>query len=55
MANIKYNGNDTKISEKGKIHVNKGSHTGCGAKIYDNPQDWETTSNRVTCEKNGCK
>lgn len=53
--NIKYIGNDTSISEKGKIHVINGNHTGCGARIDDNPQDWQKTSEAVTCNKNGCK
>ena len=56
MANIKYIGNDTKISEKGKVHVKKDSiFTGCGAKHNDNPEDWVETTEKVTCEKNGCK
>lgn len=53
--NVKYVGNDTSKSEKGKIHVNKGSHTACGARIDDNPQDWKSTSSSVTCNKDGCK
>lgn len=52
--NIKYIGNDTKVSEKGKVHVRKGNYTACGARIGDNPQDWVDTSERVTCKKNGC-
>lgn len=55
MANIKYIGSDTKKSEKGKIHVKKGTHTACGARIDDNPQDWETTNKAITCQKRGCK
>lgn len=53
--NIKYIGNDTKVSEKGKIHIHIGNYTGCGARIDDNPQDWVKTSQSVTCDKNGCK
>lgn len=53
--NIKYIGNDTAVSENGKIHVHNGSYTGCGAKISDNPQDWIPTNQSVTCQKNGCK
>ena len=53
--NIKYIGNDTKVSEKGKIHLKQGNYTGCGARIDDNPQDWEQTYQSITCEKNGCK
>ena len=53
--NVRYIGNDTKVSEKGKVHVRKGNYTGCGARIDDNPQDWQETSERITCQKNGCK
>jgi len=55
MKNIKYIGSDTEKSEKGKIHVNGGNYTGCGARIDDNPQDWIKTNSAVTCKKNGCK
>ena len=56
MANLKYIGNDTKVSEKGRIHVKKDNkYTGCGAIHNDNPQDWIETSEAVTCDKNGCK
>lgn len=55
MANIKYIGNDTTKSEKGKIHVKKGNYTACGARIDDNLKDWESTSLSVTCNKDGCK
>ena len=54
MSNIKYIGNDTSKSEKGKIHVRNGNYTRCGARIDDNPKDWETTTEAVTCQKNGC-
>ncbi|HIR04099.1 MAG TPA: hypothetical protein IAD34_08570 [Candidatus Scatovicinus merdipullorum] len=51
--NIKYIGNGP---EKGKVHVKESNkQTGCGARIDDNPQDWVTTTEPVTCEKNGCK
>lgn len=53
--NIKYIGNDTRISEKGKIHVSEGNFTRCGARIDDNPKDWVETQEKVTCNKNGCK
>lgn len=52
--NIKCVGSDTKVSEHGKVHVRKGNRTGCGARIDDNPQDWVSTTQSVTCEKNGC-
>jgi hydrogenase maturation factor len=54
-VNIKYIGKDTKKSEYGKIHLKKGNFTGCGARIDDNPQDWEPTDESITCDKNGCK
>lgn len=53
--NIKYIGNDTSKSEYGKVHYNEGRKTGCGALIYDNPQDWKETPEPITCDKNGCK
>ena len=56
--NIKYIGNDTKKSEYGKIHKFRSSnknYTACGARIDDNQQDWISTSENVTCGKNGCK
>ncbi|MBF0012376.1 hypothetical protein HAX40_15540 [Enterococcus casseliflavus] len=55
MANIKYVGNDTKKSENGKIHRKEGNYTDCGARIDDNPQDWQSTTSSITCEKKGCK
>lgn len=55
MTNIKYVGNDTRKSENGKVHVRDGNYTKCGAQINDNPQDWVSTSQSVTCEKRGCK
>ncbi len=53
--NIKYIGNDTRKSEKGKIHRKKGNFTGCGARIDDNPEDWVLTRGSITCRKNGCR
>lgn len=53
--NVKYTGNDTNKSENGKVHVKDGNSTGCGARIDDNQSDWQETSERVTCNKNGCK
>lgn len=54
-VNIKYISNDTKKSEKGKVHLKNGNCTGCGARIDDNPQDWVSTTEAITCDKNGCK
>lgn len=55
MKNIKYIGNDTRVSEYGKIHYNEGDRTGCGAIIKDNPWDWVETDKPITCDKDGCK
>ncbi|WP_413517716.1 hypothetical protein [Carnobacterium maltaromaticum] len=55
MSNIKYIGNDTKVSENGKIHIKEGNKTKCGAIINDNLQDWVSTTQSVTCNKAGCK
>ncbi len=53
--NIRYIGHDTRKSEKGKVHLNNGNYTGCGARIDDNPDDWVLTDEAITCEKCGCK
>ena len=55
MGKIKYIGKDTEKLEKGKVHLENGNHTACGARIDDNPKDWERTNDNVTCNKNGCK
>ena len=55
MSKIKYVGNDTKELQKGKVHVKDGNSTRCGAKINDNPQDWVSTTESITCQKRGCK
>ncbi|HHW79907.1 MAG TPA: hypothetical protein GX742_03780 [Acholeplasmataceae bacterium] len=55
MANIKYIGSDTAKLIKGKIHSKHGNYTGCGARIDDNPEDWEMTTKAIDCNKNGCK
>ncbi|MDO4541716.1 MAG: hypothetical protein Q4C00_02655 [Bacillota bacterium] len=52
--NIKYIGNDSKRVKKGKVHVKKGNYTGCGARIDDNVMGWVSTTEEVTCKKNGC-
>jgi hypothetical protein len=33
----------------------KGSNTGCGADTKDHPDHWVNTTERITCDKNGCK
>ncbi|WP_181442814.1 hypothetical protein [Enterococcus faecalis] len=55
MANVKYIGNDTKKSEKGKIHVRNGNYTACGARIDDNPEDWEIQPNMLLVKKEAAK
>lgn len=40
----------------GEIHKgNKGGTTGCGFDTTDHPDHWETSSQEITCNKNGCK
>ena len=55
MSNIKYIGKGTEKLEKGKVHSKNGNYTGCGARIDDNPKDWEVTNEIINCNKNGCK
>jgi hypothetical protein len=33
----------------------KGGKTGCGTDTKEHGDHWVTTSERVTCDKNGCK
>jgi len=33
----------------------KGGHTGCGIDTKRNTDHWVATSERITCDKNGCK
>lgn len=38
--------------------VHSGSNdgrTGCGFNTNDHPDHWVTSSQKITCEKNGCK
>lgn len=38
------------------VHILKtNGYTGCGVNVSDNLYDWELTSSKVTCNKNGCK
>ncbi len=32
-----------------------GGKTGCGFDTKDNPNHWVSSSERITCDKNGCK
>ncbi len=34
---------------------NKGGRTGCGFDTRKNPEHWVSTSDKITCDKNGCK
>jgi len=34
---------------------NKGGETGCGFDTNENPSHWVPSSDRITCDKNGCK
>lgn len=33
----------------------RGGKTGCGVDTRKNPDHWVTTSERITCDKDGCK
>ena len=33
----------------------KGGTTGCGFDTRDNPTHWVSTTEKITCDKNGCK
>ena len=40
----------------GEVHKGfKGGKTGCGFDTKENPSHWESSSGRITCDKNGCK
>ena len=44
-----------KHTPTGEVHVGaKGGKTGCGFDTRENPSHWVSTSERVTCAKNGC-
>jgi len=34
---------------------NKGGTTGCGFDTSENPSHWVQSSDKITCDKNGCK
>tara|TARA_R110002051_G_scaffold104634_1_gene177437 strand:- start:2368 stop:2517 length:150 start_codon:yes stop_codon:yes gene_type:complete len=39
-----------------EVHIGiKGGKTGCGFNTTENPSHWVTTSESITCTKNGCK
>lgn len=33
----------------------KGGTTGCGSNTTEKPIHWANTTDRITCDKNGCK
>jgi len=42
--------------KSGEVHVGtKGGTTGCGEKTYEHPDHWVSSSEKITCDKNGCK
>ncbi|WP_417522364.1 hypothetical protein, partial [Marinobacter sp.] len=41
----------TNVIHKG----NKGGKTGCGFDTRENAHHWVSSSQRITCDKNGCK
>jgi hypothetical protein len=45
-----------KHTPTGVVHQGtKGGHTGCGVDTKKNPSHWISTSQKITCDKNGCK
>ena len=39
-----------------KVHSgSKGGETGCGFDTTTNPSHWVTTTDPITCDKDGCK
>ena len=54
-VNIKYVGKNGNKADSGKVHVYNGDRTGCGEIISDNRDEWQETSEAVTCDRNGCK
>lgn len=41
----------TDIVHKGQ----KGGTTGCGTDTNEHPTHWTNTTEKITCDKNGCK
>ncbi len=45
-----------KHTPTGIVHKGtKGGHTGCGVDTKKNSEHWVSTSEKITCDKNGCK
>jgi hypothetical protein len=41
-----------------EVHIHKGTKggkTGCGVDTTKHPDHWVNSSERITCDKNGCK
>lgn len=55
IVNIKYVGKNGNKADSGKVHVYNGDRTGCGEIISDNRDEWQETSEAVTCDRNGCR
>ena len=40
----------------GEVHSgSKGGKTGCGFNTREHPEHWVASSERITCDKNGCR
>lgn len=45
-----------KHTPTGEVHKGtKGGHTGCGVDTKKHPDHWVSSSQKITCDKNGCK
>lgn len=45
-----------KHTPTGEVHSGaKGGKTGCGFDTRENSHHWVSSSQRITCNKNGCK
>ena len=45
-----------KHTPTGIVHSGtKGGKTGCGFDTQDKPSHWVSTTERITCDKDGCK
>lgn len=45
-----------KYKPTGEVHSgSKGSKTGCGFDTTKHPDHWVSSSEKITCDKDGCK
>ncbi len=45
-----------KHTPTGEVHQgSKGGTTGCGVDTNKHPDHWVNSSDKITCDKNGCK